>query len=312
MILIIPHPSLISRELFEHCQEIRKKIAVKPFKNGALPFLYRGLFVCMNSGKICQNEIKKKKFQYLVCYKEDGNRLYIPEKDITDQISYILDGISIPQDMLVSLKEHLQNSKSAEIEYRNRELGRLQENITKTKNRLDALFNMCLDDEISKEDYEEKRAKLQLEIDRTTDKIKAHGKADDGFNDTLLDLFSIAYESGNLFRSDCNIERKRLLLRFLFDELKIKEGVIYYKLKMPFSQLERNTNSGGNSSEPLPSKAFSEKTPIFSTSENCLIRTAETPEKSKACDQKSQACSNWLGNLESNQDIRSQSPLFYL
>lgn len=290
------YPPLISKDLFDRCQEIRKQANKTPFKHGDIPFLYRGIFTCINSGKTCPNEIKKKKFYYLVCYKEDGTRLYIPEEDITEQINYILDGIYIPDDMLQMLKEHLQNSKSSEVEYRNRELGRLQESITKAKQRLDSLFNMRLDGEIDKEAYEDKRAQLQIEIDRANDKIKAHGKADDSFNETLLGLFEIASEAGELFRSSKNIELKRLLLRFLFDSLKIKEGVIYYKLKTPFAEMEDFANSGNNSSEPPSSNGFSGNSGNFEDVKNSSIRTVKNQVKTKACNIKSQACSNWLPN----------------
>lgn len=296
---------IISKDLFDKCQEQRKKQSAKPFKHGEIPFLYRGFFTCLNAKKTCPNEIKKKKFHYLVSYKEDGSRIYTPEKDITDQILYILEGIYIPDDILQDLKERLSGSKSAEIEYRNREIGRLQAIITKASQRLDTLFNMRLDGEIDREQYEDKRAQIQLEIDRTSEKIKAHGKADDGFNDTLLGLFQIASASAELFYKSDDMELKRLLLRFVFDGLYMKESTVCYKLKFPFSEMEESSNgriggndagNNGNPCEPLSDKAFSGISSDFSNLQNSSIRTAKNQVKTKACNIKSQACSNWLPN----------------
>ena len=281
--------------LEELLPEFRKGAKIRK-KSWDIPFLYRGLITCMNSGKTCPNEIKKKKFYYLVCYKQDGTRLYIPEQDITDQIEYILGGIHIPEQALRDLKTHLINSKSAEIEFRNREIGRLNAEITRAQQRLDTLLNMRLDGELSKEQYEDKRAELQLNIERTRDKLKVHGKADDDFNETLIGLFEIASASKELFHKSKDISQKRLLMRFIFESLQIKEGTIYYKLNFPFSKMEMNSNSGGNHSEPLSGNGYSEKTDNLKSPENSSIRTAKTQEKTKACDQKSQACTNWLPN----------------
>lgn len=293
---------IISKELFDQCQTLRKKTSSKPFKHGEIPFLYRGLITCMNSGKTCPNEIKKKKFHYLVCYKQDGTRLYIPEQDITDQIKYILAKIRIPDQALQDFKIHLENSKSAEVEYRNREIGRLNGEITKAQQRLDMLLNMRLDGELTKEQYEEKRAELQINIERTKDKLKAHGKADDSFNETLIDLFEIASAAGDLFIHSHDINQKRLLMRFIFESLQIKEGTIYYKLNFPFSEMEKNSNSNKITSEPLSDNGYSGKTGNLKSPENSSIRTAKNKVKTKACDEKSQACTNWLLHMDSNHD----------
>ena len=289
---------IISKDLFDQCQALRKKTSSKPFKHGELPFLYRGLITCMNSGKTCPNEIKKKRFYYLVCYKQDGTRLYIPEQDITDQIKYILARIRLPDQALQDFKIHLENSKSAEVEYRNREIGRLNGEITKAQQRLDMLLNMRLDGELTKEQYEDKRAELQISIERTKDKLKAHGKADDSFNETLIGLFEIASAAGDLFIHSHDINQKRLLLRFIFESLQIKEGTIHYKLNFPFSEMEKNSNSGGISGEPLSGNGYSEKTGNLKSLENSSIRTAKNKVKTKACDEKSQACTNWLPNSD--------------
>lgn len=288
---------LISKELFDQCQTIRENSAKKSIKHGNIPFLYRGLITCLNTKKTCPCEIKKKKFCYVVCYHPDGTRLYIPESDITDQISYILHRIELPEEILSELKTHLRNSKDAEVEYRNREIGRLQASITKTRARLKNLLDMRLDEELTAEEYEDKRAELQLEIDRANDKIKAHGKADDDFDSTLIGLFEIAAASGELFAKSKDIEQKRLLLRFIFESLNIKEGTIHYKLNFPFSEIEQSySNLDRITSEPLHGNDLSAKTEPFKISKNSSIRTKETQEKTKACDLKSQACTTWLPN----------------
>ena len=278
------YPRLIKKALWDKCQEVRKATDKKPFKHAEIPFLYRGIFTCMNSGRICPCEIKKQKFNYVACYKEDGKRMYISESDITDQIVYILNGIAIPDDILVCLKEHLKKSKDAEIEFRNKEMGLINAQITKSKARLDKLFNMRLDDEIDKETYESKKYELQATIESYNEKLQLHSNADDKFNDTVINLFEIASKSGYLFEHSKDMETKRLLMRFVFDKLQIKEGVVHYKLRFPFSEMEKNSSANGNNNEPLKINNLGQKTPVLTGMSKMEDSNSEKSLKNKGID----------------------------
>ena len=52
-----------------------------------------------------------------------------------------------------------------------------------------------------------------------------------------IGLFEIASAAGDLFIHSQDINQKRLLLRFIFESLQIKEGTIHYKLNFPFSEM---------------------------------------------------------------------------
>ena len=236
-----PHiyPPLISQELWNKCQEIRTgiKAANKPYKYGEKQFLYRGLIRCVNSGKICSCDLKKGRFSYIICYDKQGHRKYIPEKDITDQIAYILHSIKIPEDMVAELHEHLKNSKESEIKYRDAELTQLKADLTRTLNRIDRLCNLYLDDGIAKKDYIEKNNELIAEKEKIKTLIAAHSEADDGFNDIICELVDIANNSWDIFLKSPNFEAKRNLLKFILRTLEIDEGKLGFSLAFPFNKL---------------------------------------------------------------------------
>ena len=236
---------LISKALWDKVQEQKAAQSSKPFKYGELPFLYRGIFTDYYRQIICPCEIKKQKFFYVVCYKENGTRLYIPEKEIDNQIISILNRIAIPDEMINHFRQHIKDAKESEVAFRNDELTRLKAEITKIEGRLEKLFNMRLDEEIDKQTYEDKRDELNLKKGRLEDEIKAHGKADDGFNETVLDLFELVNRIGNTFSKGKSIENKQLLLHFIFKKLVLKEGNIGYELNPPFSYIESSLSSGG-------------------------------------------------------------------
>lgn len=242
---------LITKELWDKCQEQRKAQSAKPFKVGEIPFLYRGIFTDFYKNKICSCEIKKNKFIYVVCHKENGSRLYVPQKDIDKQVISILNRISVPNEIIEDFKRYIRNSKQTEIEYKRAEFSRLQGEITKINHRLDVLFDMRLDDEITKEEYEIKRNKCRIEKLRLEEQIKVHNKADDGFNNTTLLMFNLFSSASKIFQSNISIKDKQMMLHFIFEELKLKEGIISYKLKRPFYFVENCCSQLGICNEEM-------------------------------------------------------------
>lgn len=236
-----PHiyPPLISQELWERCQEIRTGIKAqnKPFKYAAKEFLYRGLIRCANSGKICSCELKKEQFEYVVCYTKEGKRKYIPEKDISEQIAYIMHSIKIPEEMVKSLHIHLKASKEAEIQFRDNELTKLKSDLSRTINRIDRLCNLYLDGEIDKETYQAKNNELIAEKSKIQTLISTHSSADDNFNSIISELIDIANNSWDIFLKSKNLELKRNLIKFLFRTLEINEGKLGYALTFPYDKL---------------------------------------------------------------------------
>lgn len=240
---IVPHvyKPIISRELWEKCQEVRLGAAKKPFKYSEMPFLYRGLIRCAYSERICTNELKKGQFSYLVCYDKKGKRIYIPEKEVDLQIIEILKTLKIPTTRIEQYRKHLTGSKNAEIAYRNQEIGHLQASLTKSRDRMDKLMNLLIDGNIDQEIFDMKREQLKLEKSQLEAKIKAHSVADDSFNDLICELIDIASNSWKIFGYSGNFELKRNLLKMLFRTLEIKEGKLGYALSFPFSKMQNLT-----------------------------------------------------------------------
>ncbi len=269
---------LISKALWDKVQEQKAAQGSKPFKYGELPFLYRGIFTDYYRQIICPCELKKQKFFYVVCYKENGTRLYIPEREIDNQIISILNRIAIPEEMLQHFRQHIKDAKQSEVDFRNEELSRLKAEITKIEARLEKLFNMRLDDEIDKQTYEDKRDDMLLKKGRLISEIKAHGEADDGFNEVVLDLFELVSHIGTAYAQGKSIENKQLLLHFIFKKLVLKEGNIGYELNAPFCYMESSVSSdhsaggeNGGSCEPEGTQGFAGNFGAnFDTSKNTL------------------------------------------
>ncbi len=271
---------LISKDIWDRCQTVRLSAGKKPFKYSEMPFLYRGLIRCAHTGKMCTNELKKGQFSYVVCYDAEGRRKYIPETEVDAQIILILKTLQFPKTFLDEINNHLRQSQKAEIEFRNKEIGVLQANLSKTNNRLDKLLNLFLDGEIDKDLFEAKKEQLRTEKSRLMIKMTAHNKADDCFNDLLSEILDLARNSWIIFENCHNLELKRKLLKMIFHTLELKDNKLGYALNFPFSKVQNLANLS-------PKNAFA--------------RTAKTQEKTKACDLNHKPCPIWLRLSDSNQ-----------
>lgn len=66
----------------------------------------------------------------------------------------------------------------------------------------------------------------------------------------------IATKAGYIFEKSSNVDLKRLLLKFVFENITLTEGQISYKLRFPFDEFVNLTISKRNKPtpyEPMPS-----------------------------------------------------------
>ncbi len=240
---LVPHvyEPIISKELWDKCQEQKAKRSGKPFEYSSMPFVFRNLITCGITNRQCPNDLKKKKYSYVVCYTKDNGRMYISEDHISKQISAILNRIKLPDNIIIELQHELKQSKVAERKYCTQEISKLKTEQNKLKEKLDHLFDMRLDGELEKESFDFKRNEIQLKIERINKKISSHEKANTSFDDIILSLLDIATRAGDVFEKSSNLELKRLVLKFVFEKIILTEGKLTYKLKFPFNEFENAT-----------------------------------------------------------------------
>lgn len=135
----------------------------------------------------------------------------------------------------------------------------------------------------------DKRDELNLKKGRLENEIKAHGEADDGFNEVVLDLFDLVSHIGKAYASGKSIENKQLLLHFIFKKLVLKEGNIGYEFNAPFCYMESSVSSdrsnggkNGGSCEPKGTQGFAGNfSPISGISKNVLCEPQNIIKKNK-------------------------------
>ncbi len=235
---IMPHvyTPIITKELWDSCQEQKAIRAGDIGKYSPKPMIFKGIVRCGITNRTCPTELKKKRFPYVVCWKQDKTRIYVREGELVKHICSVLNRIKLPNDVLNELQQELKSSKGAERKFYAQEIKKLREEQDKLKEKLNNLFDMRLDGELDRETFDLKRNEIQVKINRLKNKVTAHEKADNSFDETLLGLLDIATQAGNIFERSQNLDLKRLLLKFVFESLTLTEGILSYKLKFPFNE----------------------------------------------------------------------------
>jgi len=232
---------LISKELWESCEDIRLGRRRKRVHTGQLPFIYRGILRCANSGRLCTASIAKGRYTYLQARRPDGTILYVPEDDVNKQVANILDTLRRPPEYLSAAREILKGSKQSETQWREGELRRLNNELAKINERTDKLLNLLLDQRIDDATYNAKLELLRRDRATAENAIAGHKAGDENFNQTIVNLLLVAMGAGDIFLKSSNIQLRSTLLKLVFRTLELNELSVGYSLNFPFDKLQQTT-----------------------------------------------------------------------
>ena len=317
---LMPHvyPTLVSKELWDMCQEqkaIRAGLFLRTNDNNSL---YRALITCGVTNRQCPCELKKGIYRYVTCWRKDNTRIYIREEEFTKRISPILNRIKLPDGIVIELQKELKTAKATERQFCSNEIKRLKGEQEKLKQKIDALFDMRLDGELDRETFDLKRNEIQVKLNRVKNKITTHEKADSSFDETILGLLDIATQAGYVFERSSNVDLKRLLLKFVFESITLTEGVISYKLRFPFNEFIKVTNPDDNKPLPYePMESLADKGVEANDNENIQSGYMQSCEpkimlkkQEVALKNATSLSSGWGGWIRTNE-CRHQKPMPY-
>ena len=274
---------LISRELFEKCQEVRRGWGKKPFKYASKSFVFRGLIRCGRCGCALSPEIKKGKYVYNSCTNARkavcDTKVYIPEKDLLKPVRGVLEALAhIPQEDIDNLVEALKKAHKSKTLYHEQQIRRLHTEYTEVQTRLDRLLDLMIDGSITKPDHDKNLKQLKGRQYDLGLQLEEYTKADENYAVTAATVLNLAKNALKLFDFS-EVDEKREILGFLLQNCVLVGKELKFDLKKPFDSIA-----------VAAQKASSLKT------ENSALGAA---------------CPTWLGDLDSNQDKQIQSLLSY-
>ena len=245
---------LITKALFDQCQEVRLNWGKKPFKYSGKEYLFRGILTCATTGKTMSSDTKirnkpdgsKHVWTYLGCWNPDnsGKKIWIREEDIISQVETALEKLTIKdQQTLHEISSIIYKTNESKKECHKKQTAAFKKEHTVIEDKLDQLLDLVMDKTITREEFETKKRKLKDRQREITELVSDYDEADDEFSKRLIDLLNMASGALQRFHSS-NIVEKREILNFVFSNLKMKGKKLEYSMRCPFDTF---TNIGENS-----------------------------------------------------------------
>lgn len=245
---LYPHKyqPLVSRQLFDKCQQVKKSWGKKPFQYASKPYIFRGLVRCKKCGCSMSPETAKGRFIYYSCTNAKKNlcdkKIYIPEKDFLKPIYEVLEAFNdIPQAKIDKIVEGLRKSNENKDLYNKEVVRALQQEYNTIQGRLSRLTDILLDQSITKEDYDKKLKEMKEKQYDINIQIEEHTRADENYYITASNVLNLAKNACELFKSS-EIEEKRAILNYLLQNCVANGKNIEFSLRSPYNHILTFTN----------------------------------------------------------------------
>lgn len=240
------YPRLISKELFDKCQEVRASRNYAPYKTKSKDFLFKGLIKCQNCGCAISFEHKKKPSgkEYNIGSCTNGRhickRVYVNELDILKPIYEVLDQFeSIDEQTQNDLVDELRKSTEDEVVYHKMQINRIRsenDNLLAKQNRLLEAF---LDQSITKDIYDKKHQEYQDQIQVLEIELSEHQKADYDYQNTVAVVVSVARRARTIFENSSEVAEKRKFLSNILQNPILTGKILTFELKNPFDLVQK-------------------------------------------------------------------------
>ena len=155
------HEPLISKKLFDKCQEVMKSRGHIKTRKAEKTFPFRGLFTCGECGCAITAETQKG-HNYYRCTKKKNtcSQKYVREEMLTEQVKSFLQKVSLSsQDTEKVLRELDKDEQKAKLD-NHTILQNLKSEISEVGVKLDKLLSAYLDEIVSAEEYAAQKEKL--------------------------------------------------------------------------------------------------------------------------------------------------------
>ena len=169
-------------------------------------------------------------------YKGKHGAVWLREEIITVEIAKVLKSVRIPQETLAEIAHTLDEVHVDQIKFHTMQHERLIKEQNTLTTMIDNLYMDKLKGRITDSEYDKFYQKLRDELTNVSISLEQLQEAKDNYYMTakyVLDLSSRAFE---IFVSS-EVEEKRLIIKFLFQNLSITSGNIVWELHPPFDLL---------------------------------------------------------------------------
>lgn len=217
------HEGLITKEMFDRCQEIMHANGTpRYFKHNPL---FKNVFRCDEcKGRITWEIQRGHWYGHCNHYKNCTKREFVREEAVDVQVLEKVSALNpkgeqAVENMLNWVQEALKESHSEEIEFRTKSTGELNRRYEVATQRLDKLYDDKIDGKISEEFYKKKFDQYKVEQEQILDTLNKHKDANLKYYEMGVTVLQVAKLAWRIYinRSEKEmVDDKRLLLSLLF------------------------------------------------------------------------------------------------
>lgn len=235
------YPLIITKELFDRCQDIRLAKKQRLQKSISRDFVFRGLLTCKHCGCSMTPELKTKKsgktFIYYSCTnaKRTCHRQYVPEKQLLEPVYAVLDRFAgISQQTQEMLVQELRKSTEAEITFHKLQVNRIRNEYEKIDKKNSLLLETFLDQSITKDIYDKKHQEYSDKLQLLNIELSEHTKANYDYQTTVASVLNVARRAKEIFDSS-EISEKRQFLNYLLQNPTVNDKTLEFTMRSPFN-----------------------------------------------------------------------------
>lgn len=238
---------LISKDLFDKCQDVRMSYNKKPFQYSALPFIFRGLIKCAKCGCGISPEIKTKKsgltFIYYSCtnYRKECERVYVPESILLKPVYEVLQGLQMPDERIQEITEGLRSMGQSEAGFHKFHMTNLKKEYDLIEDRISKMYDDRLDGRITDEMYDKKLKEYKERQSAILTEMHIHSDADEEFYLTANTVLNIAKRALEIFKGS-EVHEKRQFLNFLLQNCQLEGKNLMFSMRYPFDRILATSN----------------------------------------------------------------------
>ena len=242
------HEPLVSRAVWESCQEILDGRHKKKHRKTKHDFAFSGLVQCGHCGCSLVGEIKKGRYVYYHCtgYRGKCPERYTREETLTNGFAGRLRELVIAPEIVEWLQDELVTSDLTEQAAREQALRRHQAELERLQRRLDTLYEDRLDGRINAIRYDQKASEIREDEQRIRTRIRECQEALPSASESL-DVMALTSRAADLFLAQPGCEQRKLL-RLVVDDAIWQTGELRMSFRQPFEQL-RLSNSASTRNE---------------------------------------------------------------
>jgi site-specific DNA recombinase len=251
------YPTLITKDLFDRCQDVRTGKRVNPCKGEnfvAKIFLFSGMLKCRHCGcgYACYNKEKMTKkygmreYIYVRPTKSQGeckHCIELNENEISEQIEIVLQNLYIPQEYLEQIKNDVKKRVEDQGKDQKKELKILQAQYEQADAGLkDIRHQRFVTKELPEEDYIELKAELQVKRDNAKTSIDLLAQDDKEFEIGVAQVLQLVENATEIWKSS-QLSKKRDILGLLFTNFYVSGESVGFTLVEPFKDMLEYSDS---------------------------------------------------------------------